>query len=183
MGAELSPQSVRSCYTLCRAILNRAVEEGLILENPAQGCKLPSQKAKEMQILSPEEIQHFLLQANEDGFYALFLLELTAGLRRVEILALNMKQEAARKIDREITGLGPPEEPQPARGESVPIPQDFQPVKAARRRPGTGCVSQINDQLWEGRYSPIWSDGKKHARNVYAHTEQECEEKLAHLNR
>ncbi len=50
MGTEMSPQSVRSCYTLCRTILNRAVEEGLILENPAQGCKLPSQKAKEMQI-------------------------------------------------------------------------------------------------------------------------------------
>ncbi len=56
-----------------------------------------------------------------------------------------------------------------------------QPVKAKRRRPGTGCVSQINDHLWEGRYSPIWPDGKKHARNVYAHTEQECEEKLAVL--
>ncbi len=95
-------------------------------------------------------------------------------------MALNMKQEAARKIDREITGSEPPEEPQTAR-ESVPTPQDFQPVKAARRRPGTGCVSQINDHLWEGRYSPIWPDGKKHARNVYAHTEQECEEKLAQL--
>ena len=30
----------------------------------------------------------------------------------------------------------------------------------------------------EGRYSPTWIDGKKHARNVYAHTREECEEKL-----
>lgn len=30
----------------------------------------------------------------------------------------------------------------------------------------------------EGRYSPKWPDGKKHARNVYAHTREECEEKL-----
>lgn len=29
-----------------------------------------------------------------------------------------------------------------------------------------------------GRYSPIWIDGKKHSRNVYAHTREECEEKL-----
>ena len=28
------------------------------------------------------------------------------------------------------------------------------------------------------RYSPTWIDGKKHARNVYAHTREECEEKL-----
>lgn len=33
--------------------------------------------------------------------------------------------------------------------------------------------------MWEGRYSPTWIDGKKHARNVYAaHTREECEEKL-----
>ena len=27
-------------------------------------------------------------------------------------------------------------------------------------------------------YSPTWIDGKKHARNVYAHMREECEEKL-----
>ena len=27
-------------------------------------------------------------------------------------------------------------------------------------------------------YSQTWIDGKKHARNVYAHTREECEEKL-----
>ena len=47
-----------------------------------------------------------------------------------------------------------------------------------KRRSGTGCVSQINDHLFEERYSPKWPDGKKHARNVYAHTREECEEKL-----
>ena len=34
---------------------------------------------------------------------------------------------------------------------------------------------------FEGRYSPKWPDGKKHARNVYAHTREECEEKLKTL--
>ena len=47
-----------------------------------------------------------------------------------------------------------------------------------RRKPGTGCVSELNDHLFEGRYSPKWPDGKKHSRNVYAHTREECEEKL-----
>ena len=55
---------------------------------------------------------------------------------------------------------------------------DFQPVLPTRRRAGTGCISQINDHLYEGRYSPMWINGKKLSRNVYAHTREECEEKL-----
>ena len=50
-----------------------------------------------------------------------------------------------------------------------------------KRKSGTGCVTEINDHLFEGRYSPKWPDGKKHARNVYAHTREECEEKLKML--
>ena len=55
---------------------------------------------------------------------------------------------------------------------------DFKPVLPNRRRAGTGCISQINDHLYEGRYSPMWINGKKLSRNVYAHTREECEEKL-----
>ena len=63
-----------------------------------------------------------------------------------------------------------------------PAPSTFQACKGQRSKPGTGCVSQINDHLWEGRYSPI-VNGKRMARNVYAKTEVECEEKLAILIR
>ena len=55
---------------------------------------------------------------------------------------------------------------------------DFKPYVGRKRRSGTGCVTEINDHLFEGRYSPKWPDGKKHARNIYAHTREECEEKL-----
>ena len=51
------------------------------------------------------------------------------------------------------------------------------------RKNGTGCVTQINDHLWEGKFSPKWPDGKKHSRSVYANTESECEEKLTELIR
>ena len=54
---------------------------------------------------------------------------------------------------------------------------DFKLVMS-RRRAGTGCISSKGPNLWEGRYSPMWIDGKKHSRNVYAHTREECEEKL-----
>ena len=43
-------------------------------------------------------------------------------------------------------------------------------------------MSKINDNLWEGRYSPK-VNGKKMVRNIYAHSEEECEEKLAQMIR
>lgn len=44
-----------------------------------------------------------------------------------------------------------------------------------------GCISQISDHLWEGRYSPVWPDGKRRSRNVYAKTREECEALLPGL--
>ena len=89
-----------------------------------------------------------------------------------------MRQKAADKIDRAITGTEPPHEetPKPSGRTS------FQPVKGKYRKPGTGCISQINDHLWEGRYSPK-VNGKRMSQNVYAKTEAECEMKLAELIR
>ena len=89
-----------------------------------------------------------------------------------------MRQKAADKIDRAITGTEPPHEetPKPSGRTS------FQPVKGKYRKPGTGCISQINDHLREGRYSPK-VNGKRMSQNVYAKTEAECEMKLAELIR
>ena len=47
------------------------------------------------------------------------------------------------------------------------------------RKSGTGGIYQMNDHLWEGKYSPRGADGKRVSRNVYAKTREECEEKLA----
>ena len=86
----------------------------------------------------------------------------------------DMQHAAARKID---CGIGKAELPdEPAPQANMPAIVDFQPYMGKVRKPGTGCISQINDHLFEGRYSPTWIDGKKHARNVYAHTREECEE-------
>ena len=90
-GEGLSDRMVRSCHTTCRTALEKAVTEGLIRINPAIGCKLPPKKAKEMQVLTPPEITRFLIQAREEGYYELFLLELTTGMRRGEILALKWR--------------------------------------------------------------------------------------------
>ena len=96
----------------------------------------------------------------------------------------DMQRTAAENIDRGIGKAAPQEdasepgqETAPAQAEK-PCMTDFKPYVGRKRRSGTGCVTEINDHLFEGRYSPKWPDGKKHARNVYAHTREECEEKL-----
>ena len=311
-GEGLSNQTVQGIHTALHAALDKAVEEKLIFRNPADNCKLPPAKSREMKVLAPEEIQRLLIQ---DGCYELLLLELATGLRRGEILALQwddlnfrtgalrverqvhrvkgelvvyppktkagnrtvlllapvlkvlkayqktihsrwmfpspvkenspmdpaavrkrlqtaleraeckrlrfqdlrhtfataslehgmdiktlstiighvsstttlntyahitdaMRQNATDKIDR---GIGRAE-PKPMRESASPkpTPSTFRARKGQRRKPGTDCITQINDHLWEGRYSPI-VNGKRVARNVYAKTEAKCEEKLAIL--
>lgn len=320
-GEGLSDRMVRMCHATCRSALEKAVQDGLIRVNPAIGCKLPPKKAREMQVLTREELQRFLIQAKFEGYYEVFLLDLATGLRRGELMALqwddlnmlapcvfqdelqsasyhaggngavllhgrrkhpagihrlfilpqhlnhhrrqddladgvfrlgradlklathivdllvhiqyagfevhfhdlrhtfatlalengmdvktlsamlghvsaattldiythitdDMRLTAAANID---CGIGkavpqedasePGQETAPAQVEK-PSMTDFKPYVGRKRRSGTGCISEINDHLFEGRYSPKWPDGKKHARNVYAHTREECEEKL-----
>ncbi len=323
-GEGLSDRMVRMCHATCRSALEKAVQDGLIRMNPAIGCKLPPKKAREMQVLTREELQRFLIQAKFEGYYEVFLLDLATGLRRGELMALqwddlnfktgvlnvnkqvydvrgqlqistpktknsvrkivlppavvavlreykktvdsrwmfpspvkedcpitpgvvrrrlqlilehagckhvrfhdlrhtfatlalengmdvktlsamlghvsaattldiythitdDMRLTAAANIDRGIGKAAPQEdaselgqETAPAQAEK-PSMTDFKPYVGRKRKSGTGCISEINDHLFEGRYSPKWPDGKKHARNVYAHTREECEEKLKAL--
>ena len=92
-----------------------------------------------------------------------------------------MQLNAAANIDRGIAGneTKPEAAEQPGSAE-MPM-TDFVPYKGKMRKPGTGCISEINDHLFEGRYSPMWVDGKKRGFNVYAKSREEVEVKLAAL--
>ena len=85
---SLSPRVVRGVHTLLHNCLEQAVAERLLLANPAQGCKLPQLEKKEMKILPQEKIGMYLAEAERRGLLAAFYLELTTGLRRGELLAL-----------------------------------------------------------------------------------------------
>ena len=86
--ASLSPRVVRGVHTLLHNCLEQAVAEHLLLTNPAQGCKLPQLEKREMKILPQEKIGMYLAEAERRGLLAAFYLELTTGLRRGELLAL-----------------------------------------------------------------------------------------------
>lgn len=295
----------------------------MITNNPAIGCRLPPKKSREMQVLTQAEILRFLTQAKEEGYYEMFLLELSTGMRRGEIIGLKwrdlnmqtgelhisrqvvktgnsaevttpktkssirtillppdmmeilaelkkhthgewmfpspvnegqprnpssvyhrfqlilershckrvrfhdlrhtfatmalengmdiktlsamighissettlniyshitdtMQQQAAVKIDREIGGTNA-EMPTftESKTSAEPPPENatqtvFEPYKPKIRKSGTGCVTMINDHLYEGRFSPR-VNGKRISKNIYATTREECEEKLAEL--
>lgn len=318
LGEGLSNRMVRGCHTTCRAALQKAVEDGMIHINPAEGCKLPPKKTKEMQVLRREEMQRFLIQAKYDGYYEIFLMTLCTGLRRGEVMALQwndinfktrelhitrqvyrakgklriadlkttesertiilppslvnmlkeysqmvnsrwvfpspvkediprdpntiyskmqlvleragckkvrfhdlrhtfattaiengmdvktlseimghvssktalniylhstdeMKKQAANKIDRHFgKNINTTKETTPQEHKKQPQAK-FEPTKGKIRKRGTGCISKINDHLYEGRYSPKGPDGKRISKNVYAKTREECEEKLVEL--
>ena len=320
-GNGLSDRMVRACHTLCRKCLEKAVEENLIRTNPATDCKLPPKKSKEMKVLTREEMQRFMAQAKYDGYLELFILELSTGMRRGEILGLQwddlniqtgelkisrqvailngkihitepktqtsirtvilpadilkmlaeykqtitskwlfpspvkddmprnpsavrkildrilvksgckhirfhdlrhtfattalangmdiktlsaiighnsaettlniythitdeMQRDAANKIEQGImqnASLSSKYEKVPNKTVKTPSEPKFEPVKPTRRKSGTGCISKISDNLYEGSYSPRLSDGKRKKFNVYAKTEEECETKLAEM--
>ncbi len=92
-----------------------------------------------------------------------------------------MRKQAAAKIDRQICGADT-EIPQTEELVRVDTTQpNLKPYKPKIRKSGTGCVTMINDHLYEGRYTPTNAYGKREAHNIYAKTREECEEKLTEL--
>ena len=98
-----------------------------------------------------------------------------------------MQQQAAVRIDRKIGGtnaempeLDPPKASEQPTAKALTEPK-FDPYKGKIRKPGTGCVTMINEHLYEGRFTPTNADDKRISRNIYAQTREECEEKLAVL--
>ena len=49
------------------------------------------------------------------------------------------------------------------------------------RKPGTGGIYELNDHLYEGRYSPTNAQGKREVHTVYAKTKEECETLLQQM--
>ena len=102
-----------------------------------------------------------------------------------------MQMQAAVSIDRKIGGTNAqmpevkqtPEETAkpPVNAPCAPTEPHLEPVPRKIRKSGTGCLYQINDNLWEGSFFPRLPNGKRKKFNVYAETREQCEIKLAEM--
>lgn len=99
------------------------------------------------------------------------------GIEKVGLLVKNF-------IDRGIArreGDNTEDENVPDQTSKTPCAPKFEPVKGKIRKSGTGCITEINDHLYEGKFSPTGADGKRLTRHIYAKTRDECEILLAEM--
>lgn len=84
----LAPKSVRNIHVMIHRALVDAVAWKYIVDNPASRVKPPKRQRTRRQVWSADEMQTFLVAVRQDRFAALFLLELTTGIRRGQVCGL-----------------------------------------------------------------------------------------------
>jgi len=87
----LKPMSVRHVHAIIHRLLGQAVRWDLAVRNVADLVDPPRAAHAEMAVLSPEEVRRFLAAAAADRLEALYVLAVTTGMRRGELLALRWK--------------------------------------------------------------------------------------------
>jgi integrase len=84
----LAPKTVRNVHAFLHRALVDAVAWKYLTDNPASNVKPPRRPRTRRQVWKPEEIRTFLASVRHDRFAALFLLELTTGIRRGQVCGL-----------------------------------------------------------------------------------------------
>ena len=84
----LAPKTVRNVHAFLHRALVDAVAWKYLTDNPASNVKPPRRPRTRRQVWKPEEIRTFLTSVRHDRFGALFLLELTTGIRRGQVCGL-----------------------------------------------------------------------------------------------
>jgi integrase len=89
----LSPRTRRHIHRILRSALARAVEQQVLVRNPADAFKnrLPKVERRSMTTLTAEQSQRLLQAVSHTRVYWPVLLALATGMRRGEILALSWK--------------------------------------------------------------------------------------------
>lgn len=87
LNTGLAPGTVRKIHSTLHKALSQAVSDGLIPRNAAD-VKAPRPAPDEMRPLSEAEARAFLEVARGDRFEAVYVLAITTGLRRGELLGL-----------------------------------------------------------------------------------------------
>lgn len=84
----LAESSIRSAYTILRAVLDTAVRDGALATNPAAAVRRPKVTSKEAAHLTPAQVAELLAAAQRSRYAAVFAFLVHTGLRRGEALSL-----------------------------------------------------------------------------------------------
>jgi integrase len=84
----LSLETVQKIRTIVKTALKQAVDNDLIIKNPAAATRLPKMEKKEVVPFTGEEAEKFLATARKSRLFAGYYLDMFAGLRRGEMLGL-----------------------------------------------------------------------------------------------
>lgn len=87
----LSPQTVRYLHAILREAMGHAVKWQFINRNVVELADPPAIRQREISTLEASEITQFLDAAKDDRYYIAFLIAITTGLRRGEVLGLRWK--------------------------------------------------------------------------------------------
>lgn len=157
LAAGLSPRTVEYIHTTIRKALARAEAWDLVTKNVARHARPPRKTHSEHEVLSRDQVGLFFETVQGDRFEALYILALTTGMRRGEILGLkwadlDLQRGYLRVLRSLSTDHGAPLEVAPKREASKrPIkllPEAVTALEAHRKR-------QLEDRL---RAGPRWED-------------------------
>lgn len=88
IDSGLSKKTVLHIHSVIRRALNEAIKWGLINKNPCSAVTPPRPEKSVPEVWSVEQAQEFLQAVREHRWYAIYLIALTTGARRGEILGL-----------------------------------------------------------------------------------------------
>jgi integrase len=88
LSAGCSPQTVQYQHKILRSALKTAVRWGLVARNVGEQVDAPRVPRRPVRAFSIEEARQFVQAVVDDRLEALYVLTLTSGLRRGEVLAL-----------------------------------------------------------------------------------------------
>ncbi len=159
LDSGLSPASVRYVHAVLHRALKQALRWGLVPRNVTEAVDIPKLVREEVRALSPEEARAFLETARGDRYEGMYVVAVTAGLRRGEVLGLkwtdvdleSAKLRVARQLQRMRDGSGLKfTSPKGGKGRTVSLPPRAVEALRAHR------VRQAQEKLKAGS---LYKDG------------------------
>jgi integrase len=166
----LAPATVELVYRLFSGILGDAVNDRLIVRNPAKGVRLPRRTDKPVVPPTVDQVRT-VVDEMPDRYAAIVTLAAGTGMRQGECFGLSVDRvdflRRSITIDRQLVlagkappQFGPPKTPASVR--TVPLPQVVAEALAShieqwpRGRDGLIFTNKNDDPIRRNRFSEIW---------------------------